>query len=117
MASRITTRWVNSNGASGFQRADLRGTSSPPAGVVTNSLLAKRGIAGRARMMYIDLLYGIKCASNLQTRTDLQNVEDKGDGPTREPEHICVPSNTFGIGIGSHPPRAAILADANHDEG
>ena len=70
--------------------------------LVMNSLLVKEGMAGKVQMIYVDPPYGIKYASNMQSRIDRRDVKDKDDDLTREPEQIKAYRDTWKLGIHSY---------------
>lgn len=70
--------------------------------LVMNSMLIKEGMAGKVQCIYIDPPYGIKYASNMQSRIDRRDVKDKDDDLTREPGQIKAYRDTWKLGIHSY---------------
>ncbi len=70
--------------------------------LVMNSLIEKEQMAGKVQMIYFDPPYGVKYASNFQTRIDNRNVKDSDDYLTREPEMIKAYRDTWTLGIHSY---------------
>ncbi len=62
--------------------------------LVMNSLLVKEGMTSKVQMIYIDPPYGIKYASNFQSRIDPRDVKNN-----REPDHskVCLRQATHQI--------------------
>jgi len=70
--------------------------------LVMNSMLVKEGMAGKVQCIYIDPPYGIKYASNMQSRIDRRDVKDTDDDLTHEPEQIKAYRDTWKLGIHSY---------------
>jgi adenine-specific DNA-methyltransferase len=59
-------------------------------------------MAGKVQMIYMDPPYGIKYSSNFQPRIDRQDVKDKDEDLTHEPEQIKAYRDTWTLGIHSY---------------
>jgi Adenine specific DNA methylase Mod len=71
--------------------------------LVMNSLLEKKGMAGKVQMIYIDPPYGIKYGSNFQPFVNKRDVKDgKDEDLTQEPEMIRAFRDTWELGIHSY---------------
>jgi len=70
--------------------------------LVMNSLLVKEGLAGKVQMIYMDPPYGIRYASNFQSRIDRRDVKDQDADLTHEPEQIRAYRDTWKLGIHSY---------------
>ncbi|MGC9018804.1 MAG: hypothetical protein ACP5LJ_03755, partial [Candidatus Bipolaricaulaceae bacterium] len=72
--------------AEDFRHPAAKRKNNPPAGI-TPTYLVKEGMAGKVQMIYIDPPYGIKYASNFQTRINPRDVKNN-----REPDHskVCL---------------------------
>lgn len=69
---------------------------------VMTSLAEREDLAGRVQMIYIDPPYGIKFKSNFQPEVDNQDVKDRDQDLTREPEMIKAYRDTWHLGIHSY---------------
>ena len=69
---------------------------------VMASLAEREGLRGQVQCIYIDPPYGIKFNSNFQWSTTTQDVKDKQEHITREPEQVKAFRDTWRDGIHSY---------------
>ena len=70
--------------------------------LVMNSLLEKEGLGGQVQTIYIDPPYGIRYGSNFQPFVNRNEVNDRDDDLTAEPEQIRAFRDTWELGIHSY---------------
>lgn len=70
--------------------------------MVMTSLAEKEGLKGKVQMIYIDPPYGIKFGSNWQVSTRKNNVADRAEDTTRQPEQVKAFRDTWQLGIHSY---------------
>lgn len=69
---------------------------------VMTSLSRREDLAGKVKMIYLDPPYGIRFGSNFQSEVGKQEVKDKEQDLTREPEMIKAYRDTWHLGIHSY---------------
>jgi len=69
---------------------------------VMASLVHRENLAGKVQMIYIDLPYGIRFASNFQPQLGRRDVKDREQDLTREPEMVKAYRDTWTLGIHSY---------------
>lgn len=70
--------------------------------MVMTSLAEKEGLKGKVQMIYFDPPYGIKFGSNWQVSTRKNDVNDRAEDATRQPEQIKAFRDTWQLGINSY---------------
>ncbi len=70
--------------------------------LVMNSLAEKEGLKGKVQMIYMDPPYGIKFGSNWQVSTRKNDLKDRAEDATRQPEQIKAFRDTWEKGIHSY---------------
>lgn len=88
---------------------------------VMTSLAEREGLAGKVQMIYIDPPYGIKYASNFQTKIGSKDVKEKESDITRDSEMIKAYRDTWELGLHSYLAylryRIEVAKDCLADEG
>ena len=69
---------------------------------VMTSLAKRENLAGKVQMIFFDPPYGIKFSSNWQTEVGKQEVREKDEDLTREPEMIRAYRDTWTLGVHSY---------------
>ena len=70
--------------------------------LVMNSLLEKEGLGGKVQTIYVDPPYGISYGSNFQAFVNRNEVKDRDEDLTAEPEQIRAFRDTWELGIHSY---------------
>jgi adenine-specific DNA-methyltransferase len=69
---------------------------------VMSSLSRREGLAGKVQMIYFDPPYGIKFSSNWQNEVGKQDVKERDEDLSREPEMIRAYRDTWTLGVHSY---------------
>ena len=70
--------------------------------IVMHSLARREDLAGKIQMIYLDPPYGIKFRSNFQPLVGKQEVKDRDQDLTREPEQVKAYRDTWILGVHSY---------------